>query len=58
MHAEIKSIYKLEALREHRPPWPKQIIAPILPTGDKYSRGGDGLFCLPINFTKPPLPQP
>ena len=29
---EKKRGKKLEALRECRPPWPRQIITPILPT--------------------------
>ena len=32
---------KLEALRELRPPWPRQIITPILPTVKMLSLGGE-----------------
>ena len=39
---------KLEALRERRPPWPRQIITPILPTVKVLSLGGERL---------PPPPQ-
>ena len=35
--------YKLEALRERRPPWPRQIITPILPTVKMLSLGGERL---------------
>ena len=42
---------KLEALRERRPPWPRQIITPILPTVKMLSLGGERL-------TPPPLPPP
>ena len=41
---------KLEALRERRPPWPRQIITPILPTVKMLSLGGERL--------RPPLPPP
>ena len=34
---------KLEALREHRPPWPRQIITPILPTVKMLSLGCERL---------------
>ena len=34
---------KLEALRECRPPWPRQIITPILPTVKMLSLGGERL---------------
>ena len=34
---------KLEALRERRPPWPWQIITPILPTVKMLSLGGERL---------------
>ena len=45
---EVKNI-KLEALRERRPPWPRQIITPILPTVKMLSLGGERL---------PPPPPP
>ena len=32
---------KLEALRERRPPWPRQIITTILPTAKILSLGGE-----------------
>ena len=35
--------YKLEALREHRPPWPRQIITLILPTVKMLSLGCERL---------------
>ena len=38
----IKSVI-LEALRERRPPWPRQIITPILPTIKMLSLGGERL---------------
>ena len=34
---------QLEALRECRPPWPRQIITPILPTVKRLSLGGERL---------------
>ena len=34
---------ELEALRECRPPWPRQIITPILPTVKMLSLGGERL---------------
>ena len=34
---------KLEALRECRPPWLRQIIAPIFPTVKMLSLGGERL---------------
>ena len=34
---------KLEALRERRPPWPRQIITPIVPTVKMLSLGGERL---------------
>ena len=34
---------KLEALRERRPPWPRQIITPTLPTVNILSLGGERL---------------
>ena len=40
---------KLEALRERRPPWPRQIITSILPTVKMLSLGGERL---------PPPPPP
>ena len=42
--------HKLEAIRERRPPWPKQIITPILPTVKILSLGGERL-------TPPPPPH-
>ena len=42
---------KLEALRERRPPWPKQIITPILPTVKMLSLGGERL---PPHLHPPP----
>ena len=33
----------LEALRERRPPWPRQIITAILPTVKMLSPGGERL---------------
>ena len=33
--------YKLEALRESRPPWQRQIITPILLTVKMLSLGGE-----------------
>ena len=44
------AIYKLETLREGRPPWPRQIITPILPTVKMLSLGGERLI--------PPPPPP
>ena len=38
---------KLEALRERRPPWPRQIITPILLTAKMLSLGGERLPILP-----------
>ena len=35
---------QLEALREHRPPWPRQIITLILPTVKMLSRGCERLL--------------
>ena len=37
------SFHKLEVLRERRPPWPRQIITPILPTVKMLSLGGERL---------------
>ena len=34
---------QLEALRDHRPPWPRQIVAPILLTVEMLSLGGERL---------------
>ena len=34
---------KLEALTEHRPPWPRQIITPILSTAKMLSLGCERL---------------
>ena len=39
----LKLWLKLEALRERRPPWPRQIITPILPTVKTWSLGGERL---------------
>ena len=36
-------LYKLEALRERRPPWPRQIITLILPTVKMMSLGCERL---------------
>ena len=41
-------VYKLEALRERRPPWPRQIITPILPTVKMLTLGGERLLPLPL----------
>ena len=38
-----KQTNKLEALRERRPPWPRQIITPILPTVKMLSLGCERL---------------
>ena len=38
-----KNIRKLEALRERRPPWPRQIITLILPTVEMLSLGCERL---------------
>ena len=46
----MKRILQLEALRERRPPWPRQIITPILPTVKLLSLGGERL-------NPPPPPQ-
>ena len=35
--------FKLEALGERRPPWPRQIITPILSTVKKLSLAGERL---------------
>ena len=43
-----KQTSKLEALRERRPPWPRPIITPILPTVKMLSLDGERL---------PPPPQ-
>ena len=48
------SFHKLEALRERRPPWPRQIITPILPTVKMLSLGGERLPPPP----PPPHPHP
>ena len=39
----LKSMKKLEALRERRPPWPRQIITLILPTVKMLSLGCERL---------------
>ena len=38
-----EKIKQLEALRERRPPWPRQIITPIFPTVKMLSLGGERL---------------
>ena len=38
-----KETHKLEALRERRPPWPRQIITPILSTVKMLSLGCERL---------------
>ena len=43
---------KLEALRECRPPWPRQIITPILPTVKILSLGGKRLTPLKTKQNK------
>ena len=43
MSGYYDSTEKLEALRERRPPWPRQIITPILPTVKMLSLGGERL---------------
>ena len=40
---EVKTKTKLEALRERRPPWPRQIITPIFPNVIMLSLGGERL---------------
>ena len=45
---------QLEALRACRPPWPRQIITPILPTVKMLSLGGERL---PPSSPLPPPPQ-
>ena len=47
---------KLEALREHRPPWLRQIITPILPTVKLLSLGGERLPPPPPPTLPPPPP--
>ena len=42
-NAAAKIITKLEAHRERRPPWPRHIITPILPTVKMLSLGGKRL---------------
>ena len=42
---------KLEALRERRPPWPRQLITPILPTVKMLSLGEERL---PRHPPRPP----
>ena len=46
--------WQLEALRERRPPWPRQIITPILPTAKMLSLGGERLPPPPAH---PPPPK-
>ena len=46
------NLMKLEALRESRPPWPRQIITPILPTVKMLCLGGE------ILAPPPPPPSP
>ena len=42
---KLLSLYiKLEALGERRPPWPRQIITPILPTVEILSLDGERLI--------------
>ena len=43
MHIFCRTLRKLEALRECKPPWPRQIITPILPTVKMLSLGGERL---------------
>ena len=40
---QLENILKLEALRERRPPWPRQIITPILSTVKMLSLGCERL---------------
>ena len=44
-HALVSTFvyFKLEALEERRPPWPRQIITPILPNVKMMSIGGERL---------------
>ena len=39
----MMTLCKLEALRERRPPWPRQIITPILSTAKMLSLGCERL---------------
>ena len=39
----VRFIHELEALREHRPPWPRQIITLILPTVKMLNLGCERL---------------
>ena len=54
---------KLEALRDRRPPWPRQIITPILPTVNMLSLSGERLLPPPpptpskTNFGSLPAPR-
>ena len=50
MNRQFNIIFQLEALRDCRPPWPRQIITPILPTVKMLSLGGERLL-------PPPPPQ-
>ena len=49
IHLLSYCMFKLEAPRERRPPWPRQIITPILPTVKILCLGGERL---------PPPPPP
>ena len=51
---DFHNAFQLEALRERRPPWPRQIITPIFPTVKMLSLGGERLPPPP----PPPLPPP
>ena len=44
---QLATLRKLEALRERRPPWPRQIITLILPTVKMLSLGCERLPCTP-----------
>ena len=52
---DIDPKLKLKTLRERRPPWPRQIITPILPTLKMLSLGGERLS--PPSPTPPPPPK-
>ena len=43
MHISFNKYDQLEALRERRPPWQRQIITSILPTVKMLSLGGETL---------------
>ena len=51
LKTNYKIINKLEALRERRPPWPRQIITPILSTVKMLSLGCERLPT-PLNKIK------